>query len=386
MAFIFGDKVKETSLSVGTGPMTLGGATAGFQSFASGVGLGNECFYGILNTIDNSWEMGRGTVGVGTITRDTVFSSSNANNLVNFTVGDKLIYTTVPESFMSSVLDTTAHSLVDHTIPPLNLLDATAHAAVDHTAAPFNLLSAAAHQIVDHTAAPFNLLNLAAHQAVDHTAAPLNLLDETAHGLVDHTIGPLFLLDTTSHSVLNHSTIPGINPAQVTVPERTAGTETALRSFAPADISAMAAIFGGGGGGGLQVATFAPTTFSWSASNTAIDTNALGFTPLVAIAFATFRFSGTLAVGASTAISVGVATAGNSYSHGTGDENVTDGNDVRTTYASGAIAGLSALGGGTPYNSAWDLATINVNQFTAAGIILQPSAALTGNLTLIVLG
>ena len=46
MAFIYGDRVKETSLSVGIGAMTLGGATAGFQTFASGVGLANETFYG----------------------------------------------------------------------------------------------------------------------------------------------------------------------------------------------------------------------------------------------------------------------------------------------------------------------------------------------------
>lgn len=38
-------------------------------------------------------------------------------------------------------------------------------------------------------------------------------------------------------------------PAQVSSPERTAGTETALRSFSPADVAAMAAAHGGGGGG-----------------------------------------------------------------------------------------------------------------------------------------
>ena len=51
MAFIFGDRVKETSLTVGTGDMILGGPTAGFVSFGTGVGMGNECFYGILDLV-----------------------------------------------------------------------------------------------------------------------------------------------------------------------------------------------------------------------------------------------------------------------------------------------------------------------------------------------
>lgn len=387
MAFVYGDRVKETSLSVGTGAMTLGGATAGFQTFASGVGLGNETFYGIVNTVDNTWEMGRGTVGSGTITRDTVLSSSNSNNLVNFAVGDKLIYTTVPATFFDAALDPTKHELVDHTVPPLNLLDPTSHAAVDHTAAPLNLLSALAHELVDHTVAPFNLLDTTAHGAVDHTAAPLSLLDAAAHSAVDHTAGPLFLLDTSTHLLADHSGALNNNPPTVTVPERTAGTETGLRSFSPADIATMAAIFGSGGGSALQVAVFGPGTFAWAAANTAIATGALLFTPTIAIAFATFRHSaGSLVVGASTSISVGVATSATAYSHGTNGENTSDGNDEKTTYAVGSIAGVSALGGGIPYNSAWDLATVNVTWSGAAGITLQPSAALTGNLTLIVMG
>ena len=40
------------------------------------------------------------------------------------------------------------------------------------------------------------------------------------------------------------------NPAQVSAGERTAGTETALRSYSPADVASMAGTHGGGGGGG----------------------------------------------------------------------------------------------------------------------------------------
>jgi len=45
-------------------------------------------------------------------------------------------------------------------------------------------------------------------------------------------------------------------PTQVSTPERSAGTETALRSFSPSDVAAMAAIHGGGGGGGAVSSVF----------------------------------------------------------------------------------------------------------------------------------
>lgn len=307
MAFVYGDRVKETSLSVGTGPFTLGGATAGFQSFLAGVGLGNETFYGILNTLDNTWEMGRGTVGASTITRDTVFSSSNSNNLVNFGIGDKIVYTTVPNTFYSAALDAPTHELIDHTVGPLNLLDATAHSTVDHTAAPLNLLSAAAHDLVDHTAAPLSLLDVPAHEGVDHTAAPLNLMDTTAHGLVDHTIGPLFLLNSTAHATVDHSTVLNNNPSQVTSPERTAGTETSLRSYSPLDIATMASIHGAGGAGKLiqQVRVQAQTTVvvsgpiqPWTDVAPQIGNGSVvlttPFTPVFSTSFLTFAWSASI--------------------------------------------------------------------------------------------
>ena len=231
MAFVYGDRVKETSLTSGTGTIALGGPTVGFRSFAVGVGIGNETFYGIVNTVDNAWEMGRGTVGPGTLTRDTVISSSNSNLLVNFTAGQKVVYTTAPSQFFAGALDAAAHATIDHTAAPFNLLNSAGHDAIDHTAAPFNLLSSASlpseHQLIDHTAAPFNLLNAtahaainhtaapfnllnaAAHQSINHTAAPFNLLNASAHQLIDHTAAPFNLLTTAAHAAIDHTGIPG---------------------------------------------------------------------------------------------------------------------------------------------------------------------------------
>jgi hypothetical protein len=392
MAFVYGDRVKETSLSVGTGVMTLGGATAGFRTFADGVGVGNDTFYGIVNTVDNTWEMGRGTVGVGSLQRNIVISSSNANSLVNFGVGDKLIYTTVPSDFFEGALDVTSHSGVDHTSAPLNLLDANAHAnLVDHTAAPLNLITQAFHESIDHTAGPYNLLNATTHAGVDHTL--LGLLDTTAHNALPHTGAPLFLLDTSAHAVVGHDSINNnwrtTFLPQVTVPERTAGTELNLRSFSPADIAAMAGIFGGGGGGGgLNTAVIGPSTFVWNATSDQKSSGVLPFTPVIAFAFAAFHHSGaTLATGSATSMSWGVANSISSFSVGQLVEAAGDGNDMTTTLATGSIAGVSGVGNNpNNYKTAWDLATINVTWGPGDEIKLTPSTNLTGSLVLIVLG
>lgn len=274
MAFVHADRVKEISTTTGTGAMALAGATAGFRSFAAGVGVSNECFYGIVHTLDNTWEIGRGTVGAGTFSRDTVFSSTNSNLLVNFAAGDKIIFTTNPAFFYTNALDAAAHELINHTLAPLNLLDATAHQGVDHTAAPLNLLNVTAHEGVDHTIAPFSLLDATGHQGIDHTIAPFNLLDATQHNSIDHTTAPLSLMSIAAHNALDHQTIPATNvgednPSQVTPAERTAGTEVNLRSFSPFDVATMAGIHGGGGGSGKLVQqVFAPPLSSVIACST----------------------------------------------------------------------------------------------------------------------
>lgn len=260
MAFVHADRVKELSTTTGTGAIALAGATAGFRSFAAGVGVGNECFYAIVHTLDNTWEVGRGTVGAGTFSRDTVFTSSNSNLLVNFAAGDKIVFTTNPAFFYTNALDAAAHALINHTAAPLNLLDAAAHGTVDHTAAPLNLLNVTGHEAVDHTIAPFSLLNATGHQGIDHTIAPFNLLNAAAHQSIDHTAVPFSLLNAAGHSAIDHTGITGVgdsNPTQVSPAERTAGTEVTLRSFSPLDVATMAGIHSGAGSGRLSQQVFA---------------------------------------------------------------------------------------------------------------------------------
>jgi len=96
MALIVADRVQETTNSTGTGAYTLGGAVPGFQTFASEVSNTDTVYYSVTDNVN--FEVGLGTYASsgGTITRTTVFTSSNSNNAVNWGIGTKNIFLTYP--------------------------------------------------------------------------------------------------------------------------------------------------------------------------------------------------------------------------------------------------------------------------------------------------
>lgn len=96
MALVVKDRVRESSLTSGTGTITLDGAVNGFQSFSSAIGNGNITYYAITESGTSNWEVGLGTVGAGTLSRDTVLESSNAGALVNFGTANKDVFVTYP--------------------------------------------------------------------------------------------------------------------------------------------------------------------------------------------------------------------------------------------------------------------------------------------------
>jgi hypothetical protein len=99
MAIVLKDRVKVTTGVTGTGTAALGAAAVGFQDF-SAVGDGNETYYTIALQSGDEWEVGTGAVtesgGVWFLSRDTVFESSNAGNLVDFSAGTKDVFVTYP--------------------------------------------------------------------------------------------------------------------------------------------------------------------------------------------------------------------------------------------------------------------------------------------------
>lgn len=93
MALIVKDRVQETSTTTGTGTLTLAGAVSGFQTFSSAIGNGNTTYYTITNGTD--WEVGIGTVAAGTLSRDTILSSSTGS-AISFSAGVKNVFVTYP--------------------------------------------------------------------------------------------------------------------------------------------------------------------------------------------------------------------------------------------------------------------------------------------------
>ena len=103
MALVIKDRVKETTTTTGTGTYTLAGAEVGFQSFST-IGNGNTTYYTVTNGGD--WEVGIGTYTASgtTLARTTILSSSNSDNAVDWSVGEKFVFVTQPSS-KASFLD-----------------------------------------------------------------------------------------------------------------------------------------------------------------------------------------------------------------------------------------------------------------------------------------
>ena len=118
MALIVADRVRENSTTTGTGTLTLSGSPLGYQTFSSAVGNGNTTYYAISNPGVNEWEVGIGTVGAGTLARNTVLASSTGTALVAFTAGNKDVFCTYPAEV--SVFAGNTQTLTNKTISGAN--------------------------------------------------------------------------------------------------------------------------------------------------------------------------------------------------------------------------------------------------------------------------
>ena len=101
MALVLKDRVRETTTTTGTSSLTLGGASATFDTFASVMSTNDTTYYAIVNTANgvDEWEVGLGTYsGTNTLARTTVLSSSNGGSATNFSAGTKFVFITLPAS------------------------------------------------------------------------------------------------------------------------------------------------------------------------------------------------------------------------------------------------------------------------------------------------
>jgi hypothetical protein len=117
MSLVLADRVRQTSTTTGSGTLTLDGSLTGFQSFAA-VGNGNTTYYTI--TLDSQWEVGIGTYSAGTLSRDTVISSSTGSKIV-FGAGTKDVFVTLPsEKAITAGTDAVLTKLTTPTVQATN--------------------------------------------------------------------------------------------------------------------------------------------------------------------------------------------------------------------------------------------------------------------------
>ena len=100
-------RVKMLTTTTGTGSVSLSGvALASYFNFSEVGAANNDKIYYVIDASYDNLASGDFEIGVGTLTsisgatatlsRDTVISSSNSNNLVNFTTGTKSVSSVLP--------------------------------------------------------------------------------------------------------------------------------------------------------------------------------------------------------------------------------------------------------------------------------------------------
>ena len=135
MALVLKDRVKESSASAGTGAMVLSGTSTGFQTF-SVIGNGNTTYYTIYDSATGAWEVGTGTYTAATnsLSRDSVFSSSNGGSKVDFAANTKDVFIAYPAE--EAVTLDSAQTLSNKTLSAANLGTPTAGVLTNATGLP----------------------------------------------------------------------------------------------------------------------------------------------------------------------------------------------------------------------------------------------------------
>ena len=115
MALVLNDRVKETSITTGTGTVTLAGAVSGFDTFLTGVGNLNTTYYAIVHRTADEWEVGVGTLSSdsSTLARTTVITNSDGNtSAITLAAGTKDVFCTFPASKTMDMTLTTAGDIL----------------------------------------------------------------------------------------------------------------------------------------------------------------------------------------------------------------------------------------------------------------------------------
>lgn len=112
MALVFGDRIKETSTTTGTGSLTLAGAADKHRAFSAVLSNNDTCTYYIVHQSANEWETGLGTWTTGGyLARTTVYASSTGSK-VDFSAGTKDVAISITASRIQALGTTDSPTFV----------------------------------------------------------------------------------------------------------------------------------------------------------------------------------------------------------------------------------------------------------------------------------
>lgn len=100
----FADRVQDVTTSTGTGAITLAGTPpTGYRTFATAFGSSSLMVQYCIAGATGEFEVGKGVFnGTTGLTRDSVRASSNSNNLVNFSAGNKDVFCTASSEIIDN--------------------------------------------------------------------------------------------------------------------------------------------------------------------------------------------------------------------------------------------------------------------------------------------
>lgn len=229
----FADRVKETTTTTGTGTLTLDGAATGFRTFSSAFGNSVSVYYVIAG--GSEWEVGIGTTGAGTLSRDTVLSSSaGGTTKVTLSAGTKDVFCAYPAGRAVSTSD--AATLTNKTISgSSNTLSNIANASLTNSSVTVNGTSIALGASGTVTAAAGTLTGNTLASGV--TASSLTSVGT----LTSATISGDLTVDTSTLKVDSANNRVGIVTASPSHPLHVVGTSYIEEVIERATVSATAA-------------------------------------------------------------------------------------------------------------------------------------------------
>lgn len=149
MALYF-DRVKETSITTGTGNVTVAGAAVGYRAIDDVLTVGQEaeiCIAGQTSGVPAEWEVSLCTyLGANVFSRDTVIASSNAGALVNFSAGTKDVFITFSGDAIQTIVDHPGTGGSAHALA--TTVTAGFMSAADKTALDNSLTRGKGHQLI----------------------------------------------------------------------------------------------------------------------------------------------------------------------------------------------------------------------------------------------